>query len=275
MKKLSVFTLSFLLATSAFGQEVKTGWNFGALPAISFSTDQGFQYGALVNLFDYGDGSIYPDYYHKIYIEASTYTKGSSILRVSYESDYLIPGIRYAVDLSYMPDYAYNFYGFNGFNSVYNKEWVDDESTAYRSRLFYAMQRHLFRFKNDFTGKLGDNNWFWNAGLSLQSFKVKDIDVTNSTRGRNQMIRNTFRMYLCSSHIIKVQASSPMKKLTAGLLTAIKGGISYDTRDNRACPMKGIWAETGVEVAPEFLGGESTFGKFYFTWRQYFTLKER
>lgn len=39
--------------------------------------------------------------------------------------------------------------------------------------------------------------------------------------------------------------------------------------------MKGIWAETGIEVAPEFLGGESTFGKFYFTWRQYFTLKER
>ena len=27
-------------------------------------------------------------------------------------------------------------------------------------------------------------------------------------------------------------------------------------------------------VVPEFLGAESTFGKFYFTWRQYFTLKE-
>jgi len=26
---------------------------------------------------------------------------------------------------------------------------------------------------------------------------------------------------------------------------------------------------------PEFLGAESSFGKFYFTWRQYFTLKER
>jgi outer membrane protein assembly factor BamA len=27
-------------------------------------------------------------------------------------------------------------------------------------------------------------------------------------------------------------------------------------------------------VVPEFLGSESTFGKFYLTWRQYFTLKE-
>jgi len=102
MKKLSVILLTIFLATTAFAQEAKTGWNFGALPAISFSTDQGFQYGALVNLFDYGDGSIYPDYYHKIYVEASTFTKGSSILRISYESDYLIKGIRYAGDLSYM-----------------------------------------------------------------------------------------------------------------------------------------------------------------------------
>jgi outer membrane protein assembly factor BamA len=39
--------------------------------------------------------------------------------------------------------------------------------------------------------------------------------------------------------------------------------------------MKGVWAEAGVEVVPEFLGAESSFGKFYFTWRQYFTLKER
>ncbi|MCU0366313.1 MAG: BamA/TamA family outer membrane protein, partial [Bacteroidales bacterium] len=38
---------------------------------------------------------------------------------------------------------------------------------------------------------------------------------------------------------------------------------------------KGIWAETGIEVAPKFLGSESSFGKFYFTWRQYFTIKER
>src|SRR5690606_17115959 len=127
MKKLIFITLAGLLATSVMAQEAKKGWNFRALPAVTFSTDQGFQYGALVNLFDYGDGSIYPDYYHKIYVEASTFTKGSSILRVMYDSDYLIKGIRYAVDLSYMPDFAYDFYGFNGFASVYNKEWVDDE----------------------------------------------------------------------------------------------------------------------------------------------------
>ncbi|MCU0458779.1 MAG: BamA/TamA family outer membrane protein [Bacteroidales bacterium] len=282
MKKLSLLLLTGLLTTSVMAQEAKTGWNFGALPAVTYSTDQGFQYGALVNLFDYGDGSIYPDYFHKIYIEASTFTKGSSILRVMYDSDYLIKGIRYAVDLSYMPDFAYDFYGFNGFGSVYNMAWVDDELDAngqldpdYRSRLFYAMQRHLFRFKNDFIGNIGDNNWHWNAGLSIQNFKVKDLDVSKFNKGKDSEDPKyldpdepTLYEYYKNSGLLSPDEAD------GGWITGIKGGISYDSRDQRACPMSGIWAETGIEVVPEFLGAESSFGKLYLTWRQYFTLKE-
>ena len=268
--------LTGILATSLMAQETKTGWNFGALPAVTYSTDQGFQYGALVNLFDYGDGSIYPDYYHRIYVEASTFTKGSSILRVMYDSDYLIKGIRYAVDLSYMPDFAYDFYGFNGFASVYNKTWVNDElNPDYRSRLFYAMQRHLFRFKNDFVGNIGENNWHWNAGLSIQNFKVKDLDVEKFNKGKEpedpkylDPDEPTLYEYYRHSGLLTAEEAD------GGWITGIKGGLSYDSRDQRACPMDGIWAETGIEVVPEFLGAESTFGKFYFTWRQYFTLKE-
>jgi len=276
MKKLIFILLTGLLATSVMAQETKTGWNFGALPAVTFSTDQGFQYGALVNLFDYGDGAIYPDYYHRIYVEASTFTKGSSILRVMYDSDYLIKGIRYAVDLSYMPDFAYDFYGFNGFASVYNKAWVDDElNPDYRSRLFYAMQRHLFRFKNDFIGNIGGNNWHWNAGLSIQNFKVKELNVDKFNKGKDpedpkylDPDEPTLYEYYRNSGLLTNEEAD------GGWITGIKGGLSYDSRDQRACPMDGIWAETGIEIVPEFLGSESTFGKFYFTWRQYFTLKE-
>ena len=48
--------------------KVKKGWTFGALPVVAFDTDVGLQYGALVNLFDYGDGTIYPDYRHSLYL---------------------------------------------------------------------------------------------------------------------------------------------------------------------------------------------------------------
>ena len=43
-------------------EKIKTGWSFGALPAVSYNTDVGLQYGGLVNLYYYGDGSKYPEY---------------------------------------------------------------------------------------------------------------------------------------------------------------------------------------------------------------------
>ena len=55
---------------------IKTGWNFGPFPAISYNSDLGFQYGALCDIFYYGDGHQYPDYQHKINVEISHYTKG-------------------------------------------------------------------------------------------------------------------------------------------------------------------------------------------------------
>ena len=47
--------------------KIKTGWNFGAIPTITFDTDQGFQYGAAVNFYNFGDGSAFPRYNHSLY----------------------------------------------------------------------------------------------------------------------------------------------------------------------------------------------------------------
>jgi len=59
----------------ANGRKIKKGWNFGVLPCIGYDIDKGFQYGVLTNVYDYGDGSLYPGYRHSIYAEASWTTK--------------------------------------------------------------------------------------------------------------------------------------------------------------------------------------------------------
>ena len=69
---------------------IKTGWNFGAIPTITFDTDQGFQYGAAVNFYNYGDGSAFPKYKHSLYFEISHFTKGSGIYRFYYDSESLL-----------------------------------------------------------------------------------------------------------------------------------------------------------------------------------------
>ena len=46
---------------------VKKGWNLGPIPVIAFDSDLGFEYGAVLNFFNFGDGSSYPEYRHSIY----------------------------------------------------------------------------------------------------------------------------------------------------------------------------------------------------------------
>ena len=97
-------------------EKIKKGWNFGAVPAVAFDSDIGIQYGAIANIYNYGNGEIYPRYKHSIYVEWSRTTKGSGINQIKYDSEYLIPNIRFSADLSYFTDQALYFYGFTDSN---------------------------------------------------------------------------------------------------------------------------------------------------------------
>ena len=77
------------------GQIVKTGYSYGPLPAVSFDSDKGFQYGALLQLYNYGDGSSYPMYKSKWYFEISAFTKGSQMYTIMYDKIELFPGVRF------------------------------------------------------------------------------------------------------------------------------------------------------------------------------------
>ncbi len=273
-RNISVFLISILLlSASAQEKKIKKGWNFGVLPTITFDTDLGFQYGGLIDLYQYGSGDIYPGYYHKFYFEISHYTKGSGIFRFNYDSEHLIPGIKISSDLAYLPDEAYDFYGFNGYDAVFNKSSTDTGSPEYKTRMFYRLRRLLSRFKNDFTGKLYGDKLFWSAGFSIQNFSISSVDIDKLNRGKSAGDRlpsvadqpGLYELYQ-TWDIIKP------KEANGGLINTIKAGLTYDSRDNDPNPMKGLWTEAGIEVSPKLLGSESDFGKFYLTHRQYFTL---
>jgi outer membrane protein assembly factor BamA len=282
---LTIFVLSlYAQETQVSGEKkepkIKDGWNMGVLPTITYDTDLGFQYGALVNLFNYGKGDIYPKYYQSLYFEVSRYTKGSGIYRFMFDSEHLIPGIRWTSDLSYLTDQAYDFYGFNGYESVYNKSWVDQDMNGgadYKSRMYYRMARNLFRFKNDFHGKLSGDRLLWNAGLTFQKFNISsvNIDKLNKNKDPEDMLPSVtdvpgiYELYTQQWNIISPEDAD------GGWINALKLGVVYDSRDNRSNPWKGIWTEAGIETSQKFLGSEATFGKLYFTHRQFITLVQK
>jgi outer membrane protein assembly factor BamA len=278
MKK--IFTLLFtafvVLTLSGQEKKAKTGWKFGgALPAVSYDSNLGFQYGALFEFFNYGDPSVYPEFYDHTYTEVSRYTKGSGIYRLMYESNHLIPGVELISDLSYLPDLANQFYGFNGYESVFNKDWTDDEASGYKTAMFYRHQKNQFRFKNDFIGKLSGDHLKWSAGFAFQNFKISSVNIDKLNKGKknNPLPQVTekpglFELYRDSLGLI------PANEANGGWVNTIKAGLVWDSRDNRPNPMKGVWTEMGIEIAPKFLGNDWGFSKFYITHRQYFTLVE-
>jgi outer membrane protein assembly factor BamA len=275
MKKLGLLFFLSLFSMQIIAQEdevIKTGWSFGALPTITFDTDLGFQYGALVNFYDFGDGTRYPNYNHSLYFEVSRFTKGSGINRFYYDSDQLIPGLQTSLDISFLSDQAYDFYGFNGFDAVVNPDWIDDTQPddIYKTRMFYKYDRKMFRFKMDLQGKVSGDKLRWAAGVNLLNFNIGQVDLEKLNKGKDEDellddVPGLYEKYQDWGIISAEEADG-------GFVPELKTGLVYDTRDNRPNPMKGIWTEAVLVGAPEFLGAESGFAKLSFTHRQYFTI---
>ena len=252
-------------------EKIKKGWNVGGLPVISYDSDLGLQLGALVNLYHYGDGSRYPRYDHSIYVEGSWFLKGSGIFRFYYDSDKLIKGIRTSFDLSYLPDRVFKFYGFNGYEAVYNPEWDDDEHLDYVSRVFYRTDRKFFRAKLDFQGKIKGESFRWLTGADFYNIKMANVDIDKLNKGKDEgsMLPDTAGLWQKYNdwNII------PENEKEGGSFAVFKLGLVYDSRNNEALPTKGIWTEAVLAMAPKFTSNmDEGFMKFAITHRQYFTL---
>ena len=258
--KFIVLSSAILMSVVIFSQQkIKKGLGFGAIPAISFDSDLGFQYGAVVNLYHYGDGSRFPKYDHSLYMEWSRFSKGTGINRIMYDSEKLIPKVRTTVDMTYMTDQLMDFYGFNGYQTKYDDAW--SKST----RHFYRNERNMFRVKADFQGSFGESKFGWVAGYTFYNFAIDTVNINKL--GLNPVEGGTlFQRYIENKLISEEEADG-------GSLNYLKLGFKYDSRDQQACPMKGIWTEAVIQSAPGF-ANEFAHTKFAFIHRQYFTLSK-
>ncbi|MCR4873327.1 MAG: hypothetical protein K5885_07265 [Bacteroidales bacterium] len=220
--------------------EIRTGWTFGILPSVGYDADKGFQYGVLSNVYDFGDGSAYPDYIHSLYFEAAYTTKRSGLFRFAYDSKYLIPKHRLNIDVSYLPDALCDFYGYNGYQSVYNGGWARKKSDDYVSRAFYKSQRDLFRFVTDINGNIG-GDWYWNAGVGVLGYNIApvNIDMINKGKKPENMLPDVDGLY---DKYVKWGILSPAEA-NGGWHPFVHGGISFDNRDRQQNTKKGMNAE--------------------------------
>lgn len=279
MRKIITLAIIALIATGAMAEtekkdsnNVKTGWNFGILPSIAYDADLGFQFGALSNIYYYGDGSQYPEYIHSFYVEAAYTTKRYGLFRFFYDSKYLIPDHRLTVDVSYLPDAMCDFYGYNGYSTLYHMGWhnAKKDSSEYLSRAFYKYKRDLVRVAADIEGTIS-GSWKWNAGLGVLGYMIDECDIA-MLNGKRQptdikyldpSVQGLYELYR-NWGIIKPDEAN------GGWHPYVRGGITFDSRDKRSNPSRGIYTDAFFTYSAAF-GKQTEYNnlKFNFTFRHY------
>ncbi len=257
-------------------KKVKTGVSYGPLPVIAYDSDLGLQYGALLNVYFYGDGSNYPRYNHLIYGEAAYSTKGSGIFRLFYDSDQLLKNknkyLRVSADLSYLLEAALGFYGFNGYQTNYDKALATTDDKDYITRMYYRYQRKLFRAQLDMQGRIIGKKLRWVAGLAYLDFEILDVDVDRLNKGKDDdLLPDTTTLYRDYVNYGLIKAD----EAKGGSMGMLKFGLVWDTRDIEANPSKGLWDEVVFYTFPGFIGNNYSFTGFTAIHRQYFTLVKK
>jgi outer membrane protein assembly factor BamA len=255
-------------------EKKKKGWTWAALPIVAYDADMGLQLGALGQVFDYGDGSMYPEYKHTIYAECSWFTKGSAVYQLFYDSKYLIPGnIRITAWVDYLPERALDFYGFNGAEARYTAS-LTEQGSDYISRVFYKEERKMYRVMADFQGPITSQKFRWLAGINIIGIQTATVDVSRINKGKKEenKLPDTALLY---DDYVRYGMIRPDEK-AGGTTIYLKTGLVYDTRDNEAAPNKGLWSEIMLLSAPTFLGNNPyAFVKLAVTHRQYISVVKK
>ncbi len=280
LKSLLFVVVALLMTTTLYAQEetkskeiVKTGLNFGPLPAVAFDADKGFQLGALLNIYNYGDGSTYPNPMSHWYMEASWFTKGSYQLIFWYDNKTLIPGVRWSSAVTLTSDKAMDFYGFNGYMSHYDHEMValgkdkkNTENFIYTPK--YRLNRLALLAKTDFIGNIWDNKLFWEAGYHFGYFKQGAIDREKINKNKKD-----YKMFPDTESTIYEQYRRwgliSDEEANGGINSTIRAGLLFDTRDKEGAPSRGVWAEAHLMLAPKWLGTTNPYYRYSVTFRHY------
>lgn len=291
------------------GEIIKTGTNYGPLPVVAFDNDRGFQFGALLNIYQFGDGSTYPNPKSSWYIEASGYTKGSFKFVLEYDNKTLIPGVRWSTNMGYYNDQALDFYGFNGYganfttdvlntsdNALYGIEYLDNKKGNKMAKKgsvpmsFYRHSRQLIKFKSDFSGEIV-KNFHWEAGYNFNWVKTGNFQPKESAGYRVYAANPTaedpegkfygvgdgihslslYDIYM-KAGVIKADPTNKKGKSIGNFISAVRVGLRYDTRNVEKNPTKGIWATAHMIMAPKFLGTTDPHYRYNITMRQYIPL---
>ncbi len=258
-------TGSDTLSNSAPVRSAKS-FAWGGTPVLSYDSDLGLRYGAVINFFDYSEKDLLPDYVQHIRLRLYNSTKGTSNYSVLYDTERLMPRSVFTFEASYIEDIALDFYGFNGLNTVYYPGFTDPEHATYINKYFYSHHRKLLRVRALVQKHLTSRAFRFFTGVEYNRYAMSDIDyqrfdIPDDPHGNSAEPTTLYKKYLDWGVI-------PAEEQGGGDLLTFSSGIIYDTRQGKIHCKGGTWFESYFIISPPEVSS-SFFIRQVTTLRQY------
>lgn len=245
------FFLTFI-AGSVEGQRQESlqsrRWEYVALPAINFSTDEGFGYGVLLEAYNHGAGAR--PYRFTIQPTVFMTTKGRRDVTLFFDAPGLLKdGWRLDGFLGREQELAAPYYG------VGNDTDHDTTLSTAPNSYFYRYGRTRVRALATVQRRIARSPARWLAGVGYADVRTDATPFDSGTTLFQQQLGG---------------ATAPR-----GQLAFVRAGVVLDTRDREIGPRSGWWNELLVQRVEPKLGASHEFTRITGAVRRYTPLLAR
>ena len=231
-------------------QQQPTGLEIGGLPALNFDSDEGVGYGALVELYQYGQRGLLP-YVWSLRPTVFVTSRGRRDFTLFFDAPHVLSNAwRLDAYLGTEKQIATPYYGL-GNATQYDRLLDSDEGP---DPFYYRFGRERRTAKFNLQRNVSDTPLRWLFGAGLVRTSVLPVPESDGTT-------------LYQADVSATEQTTWSNYVRAGLV--------WDTRDRETGPRSGVWTELLIQRVDESFGADADYTRWTFTDRRYFSLGER
>ncbi|HOY43283.1 MAG TPA: BamA/TamA family outer membrane protein [bacterium] len=244
-----VAALLFLLLPVLHAQEVKNerGLAFAAVPSLSYSSGEGWEYGGKLFFYQFGNGESRPYRWHLLLNGARSTEEKQDYYAFVDLPNLWGEGSRLDLRVEYKDFGLDEFYGIGNLPS-YRKELTDPDQPGFLDEKFYSYKHR------------------WSAGYLNTQWPLRG--------GRLRLLAGAaaLRTSLSTYPLPNQLAQSPQPGMAGGWSNYARIGLVWDSRDQEAAPTSGCWSDLLIEKSAAILGSDYDFARITVTDRRYISL---
>jgi outer membrane protein assembly factor BamA len=244
---LMVCCLSGALVLAA---ESPHGFAILPVPSLTYSNDEGVEYGGKLFAYQFGDGSKHPYLWH-ILMNYTQSTKDKTDFYTFFDLPEIFgPHSRLDVRLEYKIFSAQDYYGL-GNQPEYVPERSQPKAPEFRSSEYNTFYEQWRALMVNVQRPLRESRWKVLTGMGVFHNRIKTYPLPSLFQ------------------------QSPPFGYEGGYTNFIRLGAVYDSRDTEAVPSSGTWSEWALEPALHQFNNDYNYVRITAIDRRYFTIHPR